>query len=487
MTGEIETDALEGSGLDGSEGVFWIDGGPRVPGTLHYRNGELRIVTQGIARTPRSLEFGEDPGSRWMSMSLDPADAVADFAPIPLLGTLGDGRLITVIDGRLITEPQFDVQSLSGTRVLLGAHAPTVATTFIAARVALPQADLWRGVFASPSAYEFRLGERAGRLRAVVDGDLGWLELTLDSGLVQREWERRFWGRCLTLLRLWSHAELREDRVQLSPAGDGSWVDLLHAGIKRSERITARESLLAPGSLSLDMVAAALALFDELAPVPDVASKDMAHRVTLELAVLANAAAIEGLHRGTPGGVVPFPAMKKSRPIGKAAAKAAAALAAEQGVISPEQVPAMISRLTGPFALVIEQPFFAERLDQMLPLVEQVAPGLIGTDRKAWIEAVVRARNLEAHRFVPKPEQRLRHEEHVDDYYVLAVSTEWVLRISLLLRLGVPPDRLHGRLLDHQQFEFALANMDHSESPPGSRLAEFRASRESHEPRGPQD
>jgi hypothetical protein len=123
------------------------------------------------------------------------------------------------------------------------------------------------------------------------------------------------------------------------------------------------------------------------------------------------------------------------------------------------------------------QPTFAERLRELLPPVEGVAPGLIGHDRDAWVRDVKQARNMEAHRFPRKPAERAKYRQRVDDYYVLATSTDWVLRIALLLRLGVPSQLLHARLLDHQPFEYALANMDYSEDPPGSRLAEFRASR----------
>jgi hypothetical protein len=42
---------------------------------------------------------------------------------------------------------------------------------------------------------------------------------------------------------------------------------------------------------------------------------------------------------------------------------------------------------------------------------------------------------------------------------------------------GISREHLEA-FLDHQQFEYALANMDHAEDPVGSRLSEFRASRQ---------
>ena len=69
----------------------------------------------------------------------------------------------------------------------------------------------------------------------------------------------------------------------------------------------------------------------------------------------------------------------------------------------------------------------------------------------------------------------MAHEQHIDEYYQLAVSAEWGLRLSVLLQLGIDAEILHQRLQDHQKFHFALANMDRcTHAWPGSRLEEFR-------------
>lgn len=477
-----EPEASSGSGtdsLDGATGVFWFDGGPQKRGTLHLAKNGLKVITEGIARQPQSYSFsiGDGAASWALTHSGRPEDAVADNTAVPLLATLDDGRKITVRDARLAAEPPIGTQDILGTKILLGAHAPTRATTFAAARVALPKAVVGRGIFRGSAPLEVALGDVTGELRAGVD-DSGWLQLTLDGGFTEMEWERRFWNRCLTLLRLWTNAALREDRIQLALSADGTWADLIRIGSNEPEPFNHRESLLPPHTLTIDTMATALALFDELAPVPDVASRHMVYTVTLELAVLANASCLEGLHRGTPSGRRPFPAIKKPRPIAKAAALAAADVAVQLGVLKHEHAAAAVARLTETFSFFTE-PTFAERLEELLPPVEYVAPGLIGQDRGFWISSVKNARNLEAHRLAKTPPQRkANHEQHIDHYYQLAVSTEWVLRISLLLHLGVDPETLHARLLDHRNFLFALANMDISRFAwPGSRLKEFQASR----------
>jgi hypothetical protein len=174
---------------------------------------------------------------------------------------------------------------------------------------------------------------------------------------------------------------------------------------------------------------------------------------------------------------VPFPKVKRPRPIGKAAAQAATAALVKKRLLDPEDVQTALTRLTSTFSY-FNQPTFEERLRDLLAPVLEVAPGLIGEeDLEAWIEDVRRARNMEAHRFARKPNEREVYRRRVDDYVQLSISTEWVLRIAVLLQLKVPPKLIHARLLDHNQFAYALANLDHADDPRGSRLAEFRASR----------
>jgi hypothetical protein len=312
-------------------GTFWLEGGAPVSGVMSRDPMGCRITTLGIAREPKSVHFEEGVGFRTMSGSGDPKDDVADNDPVPLLGTLEDGRQVTVLDARLAHTGPDRGQIFFGLRVLVGEHAPTRQTNFQAARVALPQARQWQGLLAGPAAVDVSLGDAAAGLRAYEDGGSLWIELTLHDGMVEREWERRFWNRCLTLLRLWTNLVLREERVQLSLTGEGSWAELVIFVDRESTSFTSHDSLLPPISVTLSKVAEALVLFDELAPVPDIASTRLGSGGTLEQSVLANAASLEGLHRACYEGSKPFPGIAKRGPIADAAAAAAAAAAVEAG------------------------------------------------------------------------------------------------------------------------------------------------------------
>jgi hypothetical protein len=460
-----------------SPGVFWLDGGPRVRGMLVREGADGHVLTEGVVREPRSVRFRSGPGWIGMDDLGDPKEIVADTVPIPLLGTLDDGRAITLIDAQLRQTEVTRRQTFHGIRLLDGAHAPDPEATFPAARLALPQPGFWRGLLDGPGTATVDLPDVSGSLRAFADDGRLWVELTLRSGLTIFEWERRFWSRCLTLLRLWTDRDLREDHAQIMTSA-GDWSEFVALRSKHSESFTVHDSLLPPGSLALGTLAKALVLFDKLAPVPDIAARNLVGHVTLELAVLANASCLEGLHRRCHENSRPFPSMrgKKVGKVSRAAAEAAVAKAIELGTIGPEDRHASVTRMEEALGFHNE-PTFAERLRELLPAVESATPGLIGQNREAWITAVKQARNFEAHRLV-EAKGRESYEERTDEYYQLAVSIEWVLRISLLLHLGVEPGVLHARLHEHQKFAFTLANMDRSRYPwPGSRVDEFRASR----------
>ncbi|WP_328295792.1 hypothetical protein OG218_24365 [Kineococcus sp. NBC_00420] len=466
---------LDGLLEDGAEGRFWSEGGSQVPGKLTRGSGGVQVVTQGAARTSHGLHRKQGDGFIEITSSGDPKDLVADNDPIPLLGVLDDGRKVTISDARLASVPWPPPgQTLYGKVLLVGAHAPTSATTFVGARFSLPEARIWRGIFPDSPEVDVTLTEGIGKLRAFTDGADSWLELTMDVGFTDFEWQRQFVGRCVTLLRLWTNIAWREQRVQLLPSTGEPWVDRVFVGERKSETSISQDCLLAPARLKLSVVADALGLFQRLAPIPDMASKHLMYEVTLELAVLANASSLEGLHRRCRGDVKPYATLndKRTRKVALAAAEAAADKMVELGAISANQRSQSLKHLKMSFKF-FNYPDFKDRLRDFVGPAEIVAPGLIGQDHEYWISTVVSVRNFEAHRFEKEPRD---YQEQIDEYYQLATSTEWVLRLVLLLELGVPLVELRSRLRDHQRFQYALANMDACEfSWPGSRLAEYRA------------
>ena len=117
------------------EGVFWIEGGPQVRGTLSPGKVDGAVVTRGIARRPESVRIEQGPGYIEMRRSGDPKDAVLDSRPIPLLGTLDDGRNVTILDASLADTAVTGAQTFNGPRQARprADGEPTVAPTEAAA------------------------------------------------------------------------------------------------------------------------------------------------------------------------------------------------------------------------------------------------------------------------------------------------------------------------------------------------------------------
>ncbi|MEV7098497.1 HEPN domain-containing protein [Amycolatopsis sp. NPDC051045] len=461
--------------FDNMAGTFWLDEESPIAGTISSADGVFRVTLAGIARQPQS--FPTRMGADWIAIDIsgNPRDIVADYNPVPLLGTLSDGRIITLLDARLADVfPEPDRQTLEATRALVGARVPTAETKFRSARVTVPMPHQWGGIFAYTEPIEVDLHELKGELTSKLDGNFGWVKLsTIDHpGLVTEDWDRRFWNRILTLLRLWTDQNVSDGRrIQLSLEPGGPWAELINSRSSRSH-FAPHQTLLKPHRLTLPLAAEALVAFESLAPVSDIASKHKLDKMTLESALLANASSLEGLHRRR-GKTKPFPTLSngQTEKIAKHAAVAAASKAIKLGALSNEHIESFTKRMRASFEH-LNEPTFNERLNELLPPIESIAPGLIGHDRAKWISEVVSARNLEAHRF---DKEIPNHLERNDNYYQLAVSTEWVLWIAVLLRLGVDQEELRAGLLQHQQFLFALANMDNCQfSWPGSRLKEFK-------------
>ena len=182
---------------------------------------------------------------------------------------------------------------------------------------------------------------------------------------------RRFIVRCITLLQLWTHRDLREDQAELQTT-TGDWAEYVILRTKHSESFTPYDSLLPPANVTLATLAESLALFDKLAPVPDIAVRSLVGQVTLELAVLANASCLEGLHRRCHDESRPFPGIrhKKVAVVSTAAAEAAVDRAIELGAIAPDDREESVARMEETLGFHNE-PSFAERLRELLPLWKQ--------------------------------------------------------------------------------------------------------------------
>jgi hypothetical protein len=467
--------------LDGTRGQFWIPGSLSTTGSIFIAENYLQVKLDGILQPSRSLRRKITKHFISTEFGGNPKDLVSDYNPISIYCNLDDGRLITLLDARAEDNFQtFDKQSFKATRVLVGTHASANDTMFQAVRVSVPGAQYWPGLFAGNDDVEISMEGLRGKLKAAFDDGVGWLEMSMidGCGLDLQELDRRYWNRFFTLLKLWTNVEISQDkRIQLRVEPSDNWAELVSFCIaSQVTQFYPHKSLLQTQNLTLQVVTKALSMFDKLAPIPDIASRDTEYSMTIESAVLVNASSLEGLHRRCYEKSKPFPTVsnRQAEKIASKAAHAAALEAIELGAIESASKDQAVNQFMDSISFFNQQTF-GKRLEELLPLVESVAPGLTGNDRSKWIRSVVEARNLEAHRF---PKDVPNYHERTDHYIQLAMSTGWVLRISILLQLGVQADILSSRLQEHEKFLFALANMDNCRFPwPGSRFDSFKKSR----------
>ncbi|WP_290049745.1 HEPN domain-containing protein [Amycolatopsis solani] len=468
--------------FDGSQGEFWIPGSLSTTGRATITSPGLQLDLDGVLQPPRSVR--RIVTGQFMATEFgNPKDIVVDYNPTPIHGQLDDGRIVTLIDARADDNPhEFNTQSFTATQAIIGAHILPDNTVFRRVRVSIPITRHCPRLFSNPNNVEISMHKFQGRMKGALEGGIGWLEMTPseENGLILKDLDRRYWNRIITLLRLWTDVEIGVDkRVQLQTNDHEDWAELVRfRGVSPASEFHLSQCLLPLSALSLEIMADALSLFDKLAPIPDIASRDKFETMTIEAALLASASCLEGIHYRCHEESKPFPAIStnRTRKIAKRSAQMIIEELIEMGEVSKAEGTQAVVRLTDKFKIFNEKTL-GERLEEILPPVEEVAPGLIGIDHSEWIRLVVAARNLEAHRFAkPVPD----YQERTDRYYQLAKSMDWALRIILLLEIGVSKDFLHSKLHDHQKFIFDLANMDNCRYPwPGSRFETFRKSKAS--------
>lgn len=461
---------------DGLPGEFWMEGGPHKRGRLLWdRSGWPSVITDEVIRTANTFRITEGPNFRTIDLILGPKEIVADSFPVSVLGTLDDGPPITLRQSMLGGAGHPTPQTHLGMSLLVGAHAGSRDALFSSARFSVPHPRLWYSIFSSSDPVELTLGETSALLSVDQAGDDAWVQLSTEEGLPSHEWERRFWYRCSILMSLWADDKVRPRRVQLKMPGTETWVEQVWRRNDGDASFDWPTSLLPPQDLTPEIVAKALDAFEAWGTVAEIASSDAVHGATLQTAVFLYASGLEGFHHHCfQPKRKPFPDLSnsKTKKVAQAAAEAAVKKAIGFGVNVGDPHEAT-SRMLGVFQY-FNQLTFDEQLQELVPNIKQVAPGLIGQDDESWIGWVVAARNQEAHRRPKRTKVELLEEtEHL---YQLGVSTKWALRLCVLLQLAVDGVTLRRRLAQHQRFLLALANMDRSEpSWPGSRLDDFLA------------
>lgn len=425
-------------GLPGSD--------PKVSSTLHLRADGYVAVPSSFLEPARQLRRSRSGSTHTIRIG-GPQDVVDDYLPRTLWG-VDDGEPFTLLDAKMGVEADFS-QSYDGSQILQGVHVANDEAEVTGVRLT------FRG-----TGDRGWLGEQVhvsehGELRPWDHDGRPGLEWRPPRPVPLRSLAFRQSHTLPTLLTLWTARNVDVLDLQVQVPGTG-WRRVEHLRRRSSASGDRPSDLLPLNELDLVTIDSWLGLASRLGPIPYMAVKSHAVQQT---EVLAVAAGLEGLHRRlhphinrtSEGGRLSGASKNGLRKAGSIATKEVLKQLGDK-LVFPEKARNAVRETFGH----LEDLSFKERLEILLPAVDQVAPGLLGPDVNDWIAGMVNVRNVQAHGLSKHDDFG---EREISQYYVLGASGRWALRIMLLLQVA-GPDQVMRALHRSNAFGFTLANID---------------------------
>ncbi|UNX55350.1 hypothetical protein MF406_03500 [Georgenia sp. TF02-10] len=422
---------------------------PRIPAEITVTGDRYLIRPETFLEPARQAIVRQTAEFSWVIDHGGPPRVVEDFLPRTLWG-LNGGEPFTVLDARMKVDwgGWGPTQSYEAHQFLRGVHVTNDRVPVGGLRLAFPvrqpggwirqqPVDAPQGILAAWST-----GAQLG---------LQWQTTTpRPLGSMAFHHSESF----AALLSLWTGKRVGVSHLEVDVPNEG-WhrVELVSTHSHHEESFT---ELLPLSDLTLEVIARWLEIATGLGPVPYMAIAD---RQVLQIDALIVAAALEGLHRRLYPGhsrtdehqTLAGVSRTKLRKASSAAVKAA--LKALNGLpVNYEQA----ERVYQGALASIHELSFREKLVELLPQVDEVAPGLLGPDLKEWVGDLVQVRNVQAHLLKDHDDFG---EKEMSQCYVLGLSGRWALRILLLLQVA-SSEQIRKALSESSQFSYALANLD---------------------------
>lgn len=266
-----------------------------------------------------------------------------------------------------------------------------------------------------------------------------------------RDLEQRVVSGCVVLMQLALDIRLkaRETEVRI---GAGPWLPVHGSGF----RATVAEPdvpLLEPTELTIGRFAHWISLNATLDGLAWGVVEPV--KAPIQVQALAATSLVEGIHRRLPFEQSQFPGLtgKAKGRIRRAARSAAADQASVAEGADHEDVKDSINKAIARFDDVEYETRARDIADEVLAAVPELGASIPELPAK-----LKKARNDLAHHLV----RREKYDDLVevlDHWLVASLVTPWLLRVLLLLRAGVAPETLRRSCMDHQRFEFVLANI----------------------------
>ena len=431
-----------------SNGTFWEASSP-IRSRGHYAPStegrpELRLLAP-IVDDPLAARVATNDGTSRIVSSMQADKAVKSFAPILIHGELDTGENLTLLSAQNYsagpTLPRYRARVS-----ILGAH---VDANHAYSAMRFRVSDRYWTDHLSPGESAQTADLSTLRTEAAEDGI--WLIYEGASHRNIRDLEQYVANSCITLMTLAFDFRPEIQEIELR-THDGPWLRTAGSGF-RGQTSDWDVPMLNTSELTLERIARWIdlnAALDNLG----AASADPPTGAVQAQALVATTL-LEGIHRRLPFEQSKFPSLSKAakRKVRAVARSAAVEAATSSAGVDVGAVDKAISDCLSHFSSVS----YLDRAHDIVAEVGAAVPEL--TMSVPDLPKLLKdARNDLAHHLV--------EAESIDElvtvisrWTIASMAAPWLLRFLLLLRVGVDPAILRSKSLEHQRFEFVLANI----------------------------
>lgn len=442
-------------------GQFWVSTiGSQKGGTLNLEAGagKPRLSVVGPIFEERAIIRTVTPGGGLaITHTGDPADSVADFQPLTILGETGEGRKLTLLDAVGGGSPFGGLgQSFEAIFAVDGDHVEP-DQVYSHARYALDSRWI-RGLCGTEQPFKaldggsFKIYEESGHI---------WIEFFVRRGGRIREFENLLLLPVMTLARMTLGTSLELSASQVRIRGDSAWLNLYSARSKRHAEDDQLPAVFHPSDVTIQHLAEWIGVSERAEGLVDaVAAFD--YSGPIETQVITLTAVAEGVHRKLFRKSVAFPELERLelRAVRRAGKAAMASELERLDITDPER----INQLDDTLAQIGDIRYRA-RLGELAKTVESAAPEIFRSFQD-WTKAVAEARNKNIHQLDDEDAEKLtpaeryaRHEQLLDLMLAVKFSVPWVLKLTFLRLAGFAAEEIAEKLAEYRPYMFDLEHI----------------------------
>jgi hypothetical protein len=456
----------------GIGGQFWL---PEYPETSVRGDFTATVGEQGEVTLDGGLPVGMIPGGHppvptpklgdmASVMKAHAAGAAARFRSVTVAGRLATGEYVTLLDAPNYGGPGFAPRYVASATII-GA-APVASDQIYSTVRFLLDNPFWLGHLTD--GHSATVEDDQSTLSVEFSPEGNWLVYESSSLVTLRQLESRVVSGCLALaqLALFPSDNLVARRTQVRVGPGSHWLTV-HGPTFCAEPKNARMDTLLPWTeLTVERFARWIEMndrFDGLAWA--VAREEAGAPIQVEVQLLTSL--VEGFHRRLPFKQLWLPdetdeeirkeqqdALKRVR---QAAVEAAAKQAKSDGHLDHDAVRRRVNDALGHLGERSYRERASDVVEEVIAAVPEIGESI------ARLPSLLRDSRIDFAHQLPQPkmdDMKDPFDKRVLRWLALSRATTWLIRVLLLLHIGVDPQLLREKLLEHQRFAFHRVNLD---------------------------